>query len=484
VIRLLALAVLVASPPAAAATRALIVGNNEGLPDEPPLAYAESDAALVARTLVETQVAPRSEVRVLAGQGLPAVSAALATLGAGAEDTVFLFFSGHGGADGAHLAGQVWPRAEVRARLQAVPARLVVAFFDACRSGVLVGAKGELVRGPPLSLSVEPLGPRGRFLVTSSGASELSYESILLASSPFAVALRSGLRGGADADGDGRVTLAELYGFVYGRTVAATLGAPTGPQHPSQRADLRGAGEVVLVSRLGPARVRRSSAALGPCYFLDPEETRVVAELPAEVDATLALPAGRYAVKCLPGSELRVATVVLGERPLVLESAAFQPAARRYALAKGVDAEPTGSLAAGAGVLSALPGEAVPAVRVGYVLGRGGLGGGPELLLTRRSLLLSATFGAQLPWWRVLGTRLEVGLCGGALFRSSASGATVGPYLQLAHPAGRGLDVTARFELLTLYPWAGDRPSSVLLFSIGVESHGRGAGDLMDQERR
>jgi hypothetical protein len=468
-LRWLPLAALFASGSAEAATWALVVGSNEGLAEEPPLAYAESDAAQVARALVEMEVAPAAQVRLLAGPGLPAVVEALAALGATAEDTLFLFFTGHGGADGAHLGGRVWPWADVRARLQSLPARLVVAFFDACRSGALVTAKGELVRGPPLALSLQalPSGPRGRFLVTSSGASELSYESVLLASSPFAVALRSGLRGGADADGDGRITLAELYGYVYGRTVAATLGAPTGPQHPTQLTELRGTGEVVLVSRLGPARVRRGSARLGTCYFLDRAETRVLAELPAQAGAAVALPPGRYLVKCLDGAALRAATVALGERPLLLEDAAFEPAARSYALAKGADAGSTAALVAGAGTLSRWSAGTEPTLRLGYRLGRGGLSLGLEVALGPHALVPSLSFGAQLPWWRVLGTRLEVGISAGTLL-GRQPGATAGPYLELTRTLRRGLDLSARLAVLTLYPWQGEAPRSLVMVSLGL----------------
>ena len=68
-------------------------------------------------------------------------------------------------------------------------------FFDACRSGILVTPKGLLTRAPPLVITVPSAGPAGRFLVVSSGASELSYESVLLQGSPFAMAVRSGIEG-------------------------------------------------------------------------------------------------------------------------------------------------------------------------------------------------------------------------------------------------------------------------------------------------
>jgi hypothetical protein len=457
---------------AAGTTFALVVGNDEGLADEPPLAFAESDAALVARALVEMEVAPAANVRLLSGAALPAVTDALGALGraSGPQDTVFLFVSGHGGQDGAHLGGRVWAWADVRRELGALPARLVVGFFDACRSGALVTAKGELVRGPPLVLAVESVGPRGRLLVTSSGASELSYESTLLASSPFAVALRSGLRGAADGDGDGRITLAELYGFVYARTVAATLAAPTGPQHPNELTELRGAGEVVLVPHLGPGRVRRDSAALGACYFLDRQESRVVAEL-APGPGAVGLPSGRYVVKCLDRGELRVATVDVGDQPVRLEATPFRSAPRSYALAKGSDAA-AAALGVAAGVLAPWHAGGAAALRLDYRIGRAGLSLAPELLLAatreHRSVLPSVAFGAVIPWWRVLGTRLELGVSAGALFGARGSGATVGPFVEIDRPLGGAASLTVRAALFSRYSWQGDAPLGLLLLSAGL----------------
>jgi hypothetical protein len=100
-------------------------------------------------------------------------------------------------------------------------------------------AKG-IVLGAPLRLSVEP-SLTGRVPVTSSGANELSFECTRLSGSPFAQALIWGLRGAADSDGDGRVTLSELYGYLRARTLAVSL--PAGGQHASWRDELAGSGE-------------------------------------------------------------------------------------------------------------------------------------------------------------------------------------------------------------------------------------------------
>jgi hypothetical protein len=135
-----------------------------------PLQFAESDASQVASTLVEVGGAELRNVRLLRGASLAAAESALTQLGreAGSDDLVLVFYSGHGSSRGAHLDGQVWPWSRIHAGLSNLRARVVVGFFYACSSGVLLAAKGGILRGPPLEIQVRPVTVRGHFLVTSS----------------------------------------------------------------------------------------------------------------------------------------------------------------------------------------------------------------------------------------------------------------------------------------------------------------------------
>jgi len=68
-------------------------------------------------------------------------------------------------------------------------------------------------------------------VLTSSAADELALESREIRGSFFTHHLVSGLRGTADASGDGRITLSEAYQYAFDHTLTAT--ASTGiRQHP------------------------------------------------------------------------------------------------------------------------------------------------------------------------------------------------------------------------------------------------------------
>ena len=75
--------------------------------------------------------------------------------------------------------------------------------------------------------------------------------------------LLGGLRGPADASGDGQVTLDEAYAWAFARTVESTFATSGGVQQPQVRVDLRGAGALVLprdrMARYGPCLRSRSS---------------------------------------------------------------------------------------------------------------------------------------------------------------------------------------------------------------------------------
>jgi hypothetical protein len=94
--------------------------------------------------------------------------------------------------------------------------RRQVLVLDCCHSGAFAtGAKGDTA----LALR-ERFGGRGRVVLTASRATEYSFEGDNIAdkstSSVFTGALVQGLRSGeADRDGDGLITVTELYDYAY-----------------------------------------------------------------------------------------------------------------------------------------------------------------------------------------------------------------------------------------------------------------------------
>jgi hypothetical protein len=157
---------------------------------------------------------------------------------------LMLYYSGHSDEDGLLLGSTRLPYSQLRQVLQNSPAEIRLAVLDACASGAALRAKGGIRRQAFRIEGADRL--RGQAFLTSSRAEESSQESDQLKGSFFTQAFLGGLRGAADADGDGRVTLLEAYNYAYRETVEKTSSTRTGPQHPEFDLDLSGSGDVVL----------------------------------------------------------------------------------------------------------------------------------------------------------------------------------------------------------------------------------------------
>jgi hypothetical protein len=246
-----ALAALAATVPARAEVRLLIaVGAEVGLKTDVRLRYAQQDARRVAAALSELGAVTQSQV--LEGPDAAGIQTALgvaskATAAAhqrGERVILFFFFSGHADADFLHAARSRLSWDSLRSQLRAVGADATVSFVDACASGG-ASSKGA-TPGKPFQVERESRPTRGVVWFTSSRGDEASYESDELGGSFFTHYLVSALRGAADLDENGRVTLNEVYRFAYEQTVGETSLRLKAVQHPTYDVELAGEGDLTL----------------------------------------------------------------------------------------------------------------------------------------------------------------------------------------------------------------------------------------------
>jgi hypothetical protein len=113
-----------------------------------------------------------------------------------------------------------------------------------------------------------------------------------------------------DLDGDGQVTLTELYAYAYRKTLRRALGGPAG-QHPAFTLAVAGAGEVVL-TRPGGSRASLELPRGADRYlvFAQPSDG-VIADLDGQRDSRIAVPVGRYLVARRRGAHSAVALIDL-----------------------------------------------------------------------------------------------------------------------------------------------------------------------------
>jgi len=301
----ISLLLTIPTPARAARSYALVVGSNRAGPGQKALRFAHNDARQVRMVLAELGGYAGRDVRLLLDPDRRALLRALDRIrdrlqrdAARGERTVFFFFySGHARARALNLGREELALDELRRRLADFPSTVTVAVLDACQTGAISRVKGAAPTADFSYNSVNDLNARGLVVMASSAASELSQEADRLRGSYFTHNLVVGLRGAADADSDGGVTLSEAYRYTYNRTLVATASTAVGGQHVTLETKLRGRGEMVLTR---PARAmaalklpRRLSAQV--LVHRQPGQT-VVADLgkaPGR-EVRLALPPGQY----------------------------------------------------------------------------------------------------------------------------------------------------------------------------------------------
>ncbi len=314
-IRLLLATLLVAAawPSPAAAVEdevrfALLVSHDDGGPGTAQLLFSERDADRLADVLIQLGGVSPGRIVQLRAPTASAFRRALARLGgdvarakaAGSHVSLLFYYSGHADPDALRLGRETVPFDALRADLEATGADARLLFLDSCFSGGASRAKGASRAPGFLREATASADARGEVLITSSAADEASQESNEVGGSYFTHYLVSGLRGDADASGDGAVTLDEAYRYVYHRTVAHTTGTRAGTQHPGFDYDLSGSGDVVLTD-LG---TRGAALSFGPAddgrfLIFDDAARRFVAEvqvLPGR-PTRLLIEAGRYRVQ-------------------------------------------------------------------------------------------------------------------------------------------------------------------------------------------
>lgn len=151
------------------------------------------------------------------------------------DGRVYIYFAGHGApdpqtgegflvpwdGDPRFISRQGFNIDELTRSLRELPAAEVVLMMDSCFSGS--GGRSLLAEGtrplvPVQEIAVEPSDAQTRFtLMAAASADEVTGMTPDGEHGLFSYYLFEGIRGGADRNNDGRVTLGELADFVAGR---------------------------------------------------------------------------------------------------------------------------------------------------------------------------------------------------------------------------------------------------------------------------
>jgi hypothetical protein len=243
---------------------AVVIGIDK-YPNIRQLKYAVSDAGLFYDHLIKRNRIPTENVVLLLNQDatLTKIRIILGTdlkNKASKDDMVVIYFAGHGAterdaqspdgdglekyllpfdADLKDLYATALPIEELSRIFNRIRSERLIFIADAYYSGAS-GGRTIRIGGMRASISEAFIdriaGGKGRVIMTASGANEVSAEKDELQHGVFTYYLIEGLRGSADTDRDGVVTVDEAYNYVSKQVPAATAQE----QHPVKKGTVEG----------------------------------------------------------------------------------------------------------------------------------------------------------------------------------------------------------------------------------------------------
>ena len=201
---------------------------------------------------LENQNATRDNIQSLLGTKLKRM--------ASKEDTVIIFYAGHGAVetdpsnpDGDGFEKYLLPydadlndlyttsisMDEIRKIFQRIRADRVIFIADTCYSGAS-GGRTMMASKTRANLSdkfYERISKgKGRVIISSSSANEISKEDDNLQHGIFSYYMLEGLKGRADQDGDGIITVSELFSYISHKVPRAS----GQDQHPVKKGETEG----------------------------------------------------------------------------------------------------------------------------------------------------------------------------------------------------------------------------------------------------
>jgi hypothetical protein len=246
---------------------ALIIGNSEYQdPKLARLATPSEDVNDLAEVLRTPDIGGFDEVTTLVNQPVPVVSRTIGRFfkERTADDLLLLYFSGHGVRDDqGHLhlavkdtehdllAATAIPAAFITSEMDRSRSRRQVLILDCCHSGAFAqGMKGVVGESVGTASAFAGIG-YGRVVLTASDSTQYAWEGDQVIgeaeNSVFTHFMIEGLKTGtADRDADGRITLDELYDYVYEQVVTRA------PRQTPGKWSYKQQGEIVIARNPRP----------------------------------------------------------------------------------------------------------------------------------------------------------------------------------------------------------------------------------------
>jgi hypothetical protein len=312
---------------------AFLVGANDGGKDRGTLRYAVADAREMKTVLEDMGGVLPQDSRFLEEPNRETFLKEIQALARSVADArdkfrrveVFFYYSGHSDENSLFLGDSRITYAEFKNLITSMDADVRIAILDSCASGNLALPKGVTKKSPFLLDTAYDM--KGYAFMTSSSASEVAQESGRLKKSYFTHNLISGMRGAADMNQDGRITLSEAYQFAFDGTLTQTEKTMAGPQHPSYHIQMSGTGDVVITEIGKSSAVLNIKKDVNGKIYIHNQDNVLVVELSktAGREISIGLDAGDYRIITVAAGAIMESKISLeAEKTVALGRQAFQ----------------------------------------------------------------------------------------------------------------------------------------------------------------
>lgn len=289
---------------------ALLIGNNYGGGRVASLRYAEGDVRKVKNLLTQLGGYSPRRIWLLTGRTAEVVQRTMRVVqksiqklqkqhGRSVRIVLFVYYSGHAQRGHLLLGRSSLSFRKIKRFMRTSGASLRLAVFDACESGRLTQRKGLKRRAKQFRFPQVRLNPTaaGEVIISATGERESAHEDSTLRGGIFTHYFLSGLRGAADRNHDGHVTLEEAYLYSYNRSLERTILSSRGPQRARFAKTISGYGSLIL-TRLSKqqAWLRLHKNVEGEFFIWNATRDVLFAEVQKNKGkaSMIALPSGKY----------------------------------------------------------------------------------------------------------------------------------------------------------------------------------------------
>lgn len=322
---------------------AIYIGCNDGGKERQQLLYAGSDAMNFKRTMADVGGITENNSFILIDPSKKEINNAIEMISARIEKnknpsvrTEFVFYySGHSDEESLLLGETKYDYSSLKQTITDIPSDIHVVILDSCYSGNFIRTKGGQKKKPFLVDDSSVV--KGHAYLSSSSETESSQESDEIGASYFTNSVIAGLRGAADASGDKKVTLTELYSYAFSETLKNTEAANAGPQHPNYNITLVGSGDLVLSDFSNSDSIVSIAAPVeGRVIFRDSNGI-LISEInkTENIPVMLAMPSGHYSVAVVGKKAFQGEFDLKKDEAFVLEESVLSKMNKKATVSRG-----------------------------------------------------------------------------------------------------------------------------------------------------